>query len=160
MGDKPSRLDIYRRPRPALAGGGHIGVKRGAMKRFLWTGAAIGVLVMTLPSISIAADAAHGKDLFKIQCGICHKAGDGDGEGVVGPSLKGLIGRKVGGDPAYSSYTPALTEDKAMWTEASLAVFLEDPQKAVPGTAMPIRVASPADRADLAAYLATVKAAP
>jgi cytochrome c2 len=122
--------------------------------------AALGaVAAMSLPSTSIAADMAHGRDLFKTQCGICHRAGEGDGDGVVGPSLKGLIGRKVGGDPAFS-YTPAMTDDKDMWTEASLAAFLEDPQKAVPGTAMPIRVASPADRADLAGYLATVKAAP
>lgn len=130
------------------------------MKSFVLASAAFGALtVLSLPSTSAAADPAHGRDLFKAQCGVCHVAGQGDGDGGLGPSLKGLIGRKVGGDPEFA-YSPAMTDAKVNWTEGSLAIFLGNPQKAFPGTAMPISVAAPADQADLAAYLATVKAAP
>ncbi len=126
------------------------------MKSLILTGAAFGAL-LALSTPAAAADAAHGKDLFQAQCGVCHMAGDGDGDGTTGPSLKGVIGRKIGGDPAFA-YSQALTDAKDKWTEDSLANFLADPQKAMPGTAMPIRIGSPEDRADLAAYLASVKA--
>jgi cytochrome c len=131
------------------------------MKTFVLTGAALGALfVLSLPAASQAADAANGQAQFRGQCGVCHMAGKDDGDGGQGPSLAGLIGRKAGGDPNFGAYTQAMTDDKEVWTEANLATFLADPQKVVPGTAMPIRVGSPTDRADIAAYLATVKAAP
>jgi cytochrome c len=131
------------------------------MKTFVLTGAALGALfVLSAPAASMAADVANGQAQFRGQCGVCHTAGKDDGDGGQGPALAGLIGRKVGGDTNFGAYTQALTDDKDVWTEANLAVFLENPQKVVPGTAMPIRVASPTERADIAAYLATVKTAP
>jgi cytochrome c len=131
------------------------------MKTFVMTAAALGALLtFSAPSISMAADADHGQTLFRQQCGVCHTAGKDDGDGGQGPSLAGVIGRKVGSDPNFGAYTQALTDDKDVWTQDSLGAFLENPQKAIPGTAMPIRVGAAADRADIAAYLATVKAAP
>jgi cytochrome c2 len=129
------------------------------MKTFVSTGALGALLVLSAPAMSMAADADHGQTLFRQQCGVCHMAGEGDGDGGQGPSLAGVVGRKVGGDANFS-YTQPMMDDKDVWTEGSLAAFLENPQKAVPGTSMPIRVASPTDRADLAAYLAKVKPAP
>jgi cytochrome c len=123
-------------------------------------GATLGALVLAAASPSMAADAKNGQTQFRGQCGMCHAAGEGDGEGGIGPNLAGVIGRKVGGDPDFAAYTQALTDDKDVWTEASLAAFLENPQKVIPGTAMPVRVGSATDRADLAAYLATVKKKP
>jgi cytochrome c2 len=128
------------------------------MKTFVSTGAALGALLL-LSAPAMAADADHGQTLFRQQCGVCHMAGEGDGDGGQGPSLAGVVGRKVGGDVNFS-YTQPMMDDKDVWTQDSLAAFLENPQKAVPGTAMPIRVASPTDRADIAAYLAKVKPAP
>jgi cytochrome c len=131
------------------------------MKTFVLAGAALGALVvLSLPAASLAADAANGQAQFRGQCGVCHTAGKDDGDGSQGPALAGVIGRKAGGDQNFGGYTQALTDDKDVWTEANLAAFLENPQKVVPGTAMPIRVGSPAERADIAAYLATVKTAP
>ena len=104
------------------------------------------------PALAHAADAAHGRTLFQQQCGLCHEAGAGG----LGPSLKGVIGRKIAGDAAFA-YTPALSAKTGTWSQESLAAFLENPSAAVPGTAMPVQIAAPADRADLAAYLATVK---
>lgn len=118
--------------------------------------AAAGAL-LTMAQAADAASASHGQMLFRSQCAMCHAAGAGDGDGGFGPSLKGVVGRKPAGDPTFA-YTPALREAKGpAWTEESLAAFLADPQKVAPGTAMPIRVDSAADRTDIAAYLGAVK---
>jgi cytochrome c2 len=125
------------------------------MKTFLLAGLAAGALT-TLGSTALAADAAHGQQLFRQQCGICHQAGDGDGDGGPGPSLRGVVGRKVGGDANFG-YTQALSDSKESWTADNLGAFLADPAKTKPGTSMPISVKNDTDRADLVAYLATVK---
>ncbi len=131
------------------------------MNTRILTGAAFGALLaLSAPALASAADVANGQALFRQQCGICHIAGKGDGEGGQGPSLKGVVGRKPASDENFGAYTQPLMDATAPWTEANIAVFLADPQKVYPGTAMPIRVGSPTDRADLAAYLATIKAAP
>jgi cytochrome c2 len=129
------------------------------MKTLILAGAALAAL-LALANPASAADPGNGQMLFRAQCGVCHMAGEGDGDGSQGPSLKGVIGRKVGGDPAFGTYTDALLNDKDIWTQQSLANFIADPQKGIPGTAMPVKVDSPQDRADIAAYLATVKGAP
>jgi cytochrome c2 len=125
------------------------------MKTLLLAGLAAAALT-ALASTALAADAAHGQQLFRDQCGICHTAGDGDGPGGPGPSLKGVVGRKVGGDANFG-YTQVLSDSKESWTLDNLGAFLADPNKAKPGTSMPIAVKNDADRADLVAYLATVK---
>lgn len=125
------------------------------MKTFLLAGLAAGALT-TLGPTARAADAAHGQQLFRQQCGICHQAGEGDGDGGPGPSLRGVVGRKVGGDANFG-YTQSLSDSKENWTADSLSAFLADPGKTKPGTSMPIAVQNDADRADLVAYLATVK---
>ena len=131
------------------------------MKTFLLAGLLAGLTAGALiatGSSALAADAAHGQELFRGQCGVCHQGGDGDGDGGAGPSLRGVVGRKIGGDPAFGGYTPALSEAKDKWTEANLSTFLADPNKDKPGTAMPIAVKNEADRADVVAYLAKLKA--
>lgn len=131
------------------------------MKTFLLAGLSAGALIalgpLVLGSSALAADAAHGQQLYRAQCGICHQAGEGDGDGGPGPSLRGVVGRKVGGDASFGGYTQALSDSKDSWTVDSLNAFLADPNKAKPGTAMPISVKDDAERADLVAYLATVK---
>ena len=126
------------------------------MKTLLLAGLSAGALIALGSSSALAADAAHGQQLFREQCGVCHTAGDGDGAGGAGPALKGVVGRKVGGDPNFG-YTASLSDSKESWTADNLGVFLTDPNKAKPGTSMPIAVKNDADRADLIAYLATVK---
>ena len=45
-----------------------------------------------------------------------------------------------------------------VWDEKALHSFLDDPQKAVPGTTMPFSgIADSKERADLIAYLETLK---
>jgi cytochrome c2 len=127
------------------------------MKSFLFAGLAAGVLALAATAAS-AADPAHGQEVFRAQCGFCHQAGDGDGDGGQGPSLRGVIGRKIGGDPAFGGYTTTLSGSTDKWTESNLNTFLADPGKAMPGTAMPISMKDDTERADLIAYLTTLKA--
>jgi len=126
------------------------------MKTYILAGVAAGALIVMSTPV-LAADAAHGQELFRGQCGICHQGGEGDGDGGQGPSLRGVVGRKVGGDPNFA-YTQVLSDAKDKWTTDSLSTFLADPNKAMPGTAMPISVKNDADRADIIAYLASLKA--
>jgi cytochrome c len=102
-----------------------------------------------------AGDAGKGKAYFNQQCSLCHSANPGQ-EGAA-PSLFGVIGRKAGGDPKFPSYTTALKSSGIVWSEEKIETFLSGPSKLVPGTAMPITVKAPADRENIAAYLATLK---
>ena len=121
--------------------------------------AVAGALVASVPLTSFAAplsgDAAHGKAVFTARCGLCHSAGD-VGEAGQGPPLAGVVGRRAASAPGFS-YTSALKASKLTWTPANLDTFLAGPSKLVPGTAMPIAVGDAKTRADLIAYLATVK---
>lgn len=103
-----------------------------------------------------AGDAAAGKVLFQDRCGLCHTAAPDDGDGGQGPALAGVVGRKAGSVAGFH-YTQALAGSGRVWTAAALNVFLTAPSKDVPGTTMPVATASPKDRADLIAYLSTVK---
>ena len=127
------------------------------MKTLLLAGLTAGALITLGSTTALAADAAHGQQLFRDQCGVCHIGGDGDGAGGAGPSLKGLVGRKVGGDTNFG-YTQALSDSKESWTVDNLSTFLTDPNKAKPGTSMPIAVKNDTERADLIAYLSSLKA--
>jgi cytochrome c2 len=101
-------------------------------------------------------DAANGKALFQERCGLCHAAAPDDGDGGQGPALAGVVGHKAASVVGFH-YTQALINSGRVWTPAALDVFLAAPSKDVPGTTMPIATPSQKDRADLVAYLATVK---
>lgn len=104
-----------------------------------------------------APDAAHGQAIFREQCGLCHTGGPGDGDGGQGPDLVGVVGRKAAAAPDFP-YTAALKASGLTWTPAALDHFLTDPTAAVPGTAMGVALPDPKDRADLVAYLASLRA--
>jgi cytochrome c2 len=97
-------------------------------------------------------DATRGATLFEDRCASCHVARGGG----QGPSLVGVVGRKVAAAPGFR-YSPALAHSGLTWTAANLDHFLAGPGKLVPGTAMLIVIANPAQRADLIRYLATLK---
>jgi len=97
-----------------------------------------------------AADPARGRDLYA-QCVACHSL---DGENGVGPTLRGMIGRRAGALAEFR-YSPAMRRATLVWDAASLERFLEDPQAVVRGNRMPFAgVEAAQDRADIAAYLA------
>ena len=106
-----------------------------------------------------AGNVERGQQFFQASCFVCHSTSLGPGNTLVikqGPTLLGVMGRKAGGSPHFN-YTQALKDSGMVWSPATLDHFLTDPMKAVPGTAMPIPIPVAGIRADLIAYLATLK---
>jgi cytochrome c len=116
----------------------------------LFTAAAI----LMAPSPLLAQSAAKGKTAFA-QCAACH--GTKAGEKKLGPSMAGVVGRKAGVLAGLSAPSPALAKYGKTWTAKELNAFLAAPAKTVPGTRMTIAVPDKTRRADIIAYLATLK---
>jgi cytochrome c2 len=103
---------------------------------------------------STGALAQDGAALFAGQCKTCHAvAGE---SGPVGPSLKGVFGRKIAGAGDYS-YSAGLKAKGGTWSESTLDAFLAAPSAFAPGTDMMVQVAQPTARASLITFLKTVK---
>jgi cytochrome c len=109
------------------------------------------------------ASAERGRGLVKtFRCGMCHEI-EGDlpaMSGPVGPELAGVVDRPVASVPRYD-YTPALRRFGGVWTEDRIYAFISHPLVTVPGTRMDMEArGDPQDRADLIAYLRTLKDTP
>ncbi len=75
----------------------------------------------------------------------------------IGPKHCGVVGRNAASLPDFD-YSPAMRESGLTWTPETLDRFLLNPAKTVPGNFMPFGGISDAqDRADLIAYLATLR---
>ncbi len=110
-------------------------------------------LMMVLPSVASAADAANGESVFK-KCKACHAT---DGKNKVGPHLNGIIGRKAGSVEGFK-YSDAMKNSGITWNNAELDKYLKDPKADIPGNKMVfVGIKDDADRADLIAYLDTLK---
>ena len=112
---------------------------------------AAALALVTIVSPALAGDAAKGAALVQARCNVCHSP-----EAGQGPDLTGVVGRKAGTAPGFPA-SAALKGSGIVWTAADLDAFLADPSKRVPGTAMPNPYVNAADRADIIAYLATLK---
>ena len=100
-----------------------------------------------------AQDVNAGEEVFG-QCQACHSA---DGTNGVGPSLKGVVGRKAASAPGFR-YSHAMSAASLTWDAATLDAFIADPQKVVVGTTMPFAgLPDAGQRASLIAYLRTLK---
>jgi cytochrome c len=121
------------------------------------TGAAIGaaaavVLAAAAATPALAADAAHGKVVFQT-CAACHS----DKPDAIGPSLRGVYGRKSAALPDFR-YSNAMTRANLIWDDANLKAYIKDPQAKVKGNRMPFGgLSSDADIDDVIAYLKDYK---
>ena len=117
--------------------------------------AAAALVAALLPATPLLAQSAEqGKAAFA-QCAMCH--GTKPGEKKMGPTLAGVVGRKAGSLPGYAA-SPALTKWGKTWSTKELDAYLTAPMKTVPGTRMAFGgVVNPQRRADLIAYLKTLK---
>jgi cytochrome c len=102
-------------------------------------------------------DIENGRDTFAQQCGICHSVTKEPGGPILGPTMVGLVGRKAGTIADFAMYSPALKAYKVTWNARTLDEFLENPMEKVPGTTMPMMLPDAKVRADVIAYLATLK---
>ena len=110
--------------------------------------------VLLLFLIPVAASAEVGEKVFT-PCRACHSLDPAD-QGLPGPNLSGLTGRKVGGDPAFD-YSPVLRKANSeglRWDAERLDRFLANPEEMFPGLWMSFRgVEDIADRAALVRFL-------
>jgi cytochrome c len=98
-------------------------------------------------------DAAKGEKVFA-KCKACHEVEKGVNK--VGPTLKGVVGRKAASVPEYK-YSEAMLAKGAegvVWDEATLTAYLPDPKAFVPKTKMAFAgLKKPEEVADVIAYL-------
>jgi cytochrome c len=101
--------------------------------------------------------AANGKELFMANaCATCHGV-TRENNLTVGPNLVGVVGRKAGTTQSLMGPSENLKKYGVIWSVETLDEFLINPNAKVPGTAMIGMVADPQQRADVIAYLATLK---
>ena len=105
--------------------------------------------VWTSPAVG---DAMRGAALYQTSCTACHAIDSNK----VGPAHRGVMGRRVGSLPGYR-YSEELARSRLRWTAQTLNLWLEDPEELVAGQRMGFQVESAQQRADLIAYLSTLK---
>jgi cytochrome c len=94
----------------------------------------VSILLVLLQGCSPSGtDAAAGARAFQ-QCASCHQVGVNARAGF-GPQLNGLFGRRAGSTPDFA-YSEAMKRSGIVWDERTLAAYLRDPSKLVPGTKM------------------------
>ena len=121
------------------------------MKKQVLSLVALGLL-FAAPALAADGDATKGAATFKAKCTMCH-APD---QNKVGPKLMGVVGRKAGSLPDYT-YSSSLKASGLSWDAANLDKWLSGPMAFIPGVKMPIKLDNPQDRADVIAYLNTLK---
>jgi cytochrome c len=90
-------------------------------------------LVASSAAAFAQGNAEAGEKVFA-KCKICHQIGE-NAKSMVGPVLNGVVGRKAGTYPGYN-YSEANKNSGLVWDEATLKVYLKNPQAKVPGTKM------------------------
>jgi cytochrome c len=100
------------------------------------------------------ASASKGERVFN-KCKACHQLEDG--ANGVGPHLYSVVDRNVGVVDGYA-YSGSMVKVAEVWSPENLNGFLENPREYAPGTKMSFSgLSKPEDRANLIAYLATIK---
>ncbi len=113
------------------------------------------VAIAALSSPAMAADATKGKALFEA-CAKCHPiTAEGD-DTLVGPTLKGIVGRKAASIEDFR-YSSAMRASGITWTEQTLKEYIADPQAKVKGNRMALKSTfEPGEIDDIVAYLKTL----
>lgn len=129
------------------------------MKQIGYAGAALAGLLLAGGALSQtpAGDPKRGEQVFKAQCITCHSTQPG-ATSPVGPHLYGVVGRKNAADDKFK-YSPALRAADVVWTPENLDRWLEQPWNVAPGTPMALTVPDARNRADVIAYLVSIKPA-
>jgi cytochrome c len=137
---------MRRRAKPSTIG------KETLMRVLALSGVAL--CVLSLPAA--AADATKGKALFEA-CAKCHSITAESDSTLVGPTLKGVIGRKAASIEDFR-YSSAMRASGVTWTEENVKEYITDPQAKVKGNRMALKSSFEANEIDdLIAYLKTLK---
>lgn len=97
-------------------------------------------------------DQVRGAALYQEFCTACHAVDSSR----IGPAHRGVLGRRVGSLPGYR-YSDELARSRLRWTPQTLNAWLEDPEELIAGQRMGFQVDDAQQRADLIAFLATLK---
>lgn len=100
----------------------------------------------------LPGNALRGQTLYQARCTECHAVDSNK----IGPAHRGVVGRRVGSLPGYT-YSTELGTSRLRWTPQTLNAWLEDPEELVRGQRMGFQVDDAQERADLIAYLASLK---
>ena len=109
-----------------------------------------GVFLLLTPATSpaAAADSDHGKVLY-LTCAACHT----ERPDALGPSLKGVVGRKSAALEDFR-YSNPMKRANLVWDEKNLREYIQDPQAKVKGNRMPYGgLTDGKDVDDIIAYL-------
>ena len=115
--------------------------------------------VVVAPAICAAAtrpDIENGKATFNTMCSVCH-AVQKTGDPIEGPNLLGVEGRKAASQPEFTKYSQALKASKLTWSTKTLNKFLVNPGRGCQASSCRCRYPDDQTRADVVAYLATLK---
>ena len=113
----------------------------------------IPAIVLIAPVARADGDAARGEKLYD-DCVACHPVEAG--VHGIGPTLHGIVGRKVG-DIADYRYSAALRRSAIFFDEGSPGISSDKHVASVPANRMPYAgMTNAGDRADLIAYLQKV----
>ena len=126
---------------------------KGRTMRHLLPGMTAGVfLLFAIASPATAADPDHGKALYQT-CAACHT----ERPDALGPSLKGVVGRKSAALEDFR-YSNPMKRANLVWDEANLRAYIQDPQAKVKGNRMPYGgLTDGKDVDDIVAYLKTLQ---
>ena len=126
---------------------------KGRTMRHLPPGITVGVfLLLAIASPATAADPDHGKALYQT-CAACHT----ERPDALGPSLKGVVGRKSAALDDFR-YSNPMKRATLVWDEANLRAYIQDPQAKVKGNRMPYGgLTDGKDVDDIVAYLKTLQ---
>ena len=104
-----------------------------------------------------AADVAAGKAIFDKTCANCHSGEAGVNK--VGPSLFDVVDRPIASIQGYeySNTMRAVAKDWKVWDEKHLNAYLTNPRQVLHGVKMFFAVPDAQDRANVIAYLNTIK---
>ena len=112
--------------------------------------------LLLLPLLTSRASAEEDGARLFTPCRACHSLDPAE-RGLPGPNLAGVVGRAVGGDPAFD-YSPVLRkarDDGLRWDAPRLETFLADPAEMFPGLWMSMRgIEDAAERKALSRFLA------
>lgn len=121
--------------------------------RSVATAAAFALMVVIAPARAQEVEA--GRRVFRAQCSSCHEVAAGRNR--VGPSLFGVVGRRVGQVQGFR-YSDAAKAASVTWDEATLDRYLATPRTVLPGSSMAYTgLRNEEQRRNLIAYLRTLR---
>jgi cytochrome c len=117
----------------------------------------LGAALSAAFAVQAAGDAGGGKALFDRTCANCHSVDAGVNK--VGPTLFDIVDRPIASVPGYdySKKMRAVGKDWKVWDEKRLGAYLTNPRQVLHGVKMFFAVPDARDRADVIAYLSTLK---